>query len=217
MQAKVGTEAITAARLLPMVLAGVMGSALCVSGARADIYTWTDAGGRVNISNLEPPEGVRVTSVLRETPKPVATQQLSVASTPQPDVQALAERVRQLEWEAELAKRQPPPPTVIYVAAPPQQPVVQYPVQYPYVPEPAPAGYGYGYGYGCDPSRIGCGFSWPSFGYPVGVVVLTTPRLHRSGAFHGKHRAAFPQPIRSPSLRPPGPPPGRSFGGMHRR
>ena len=58
-------------------------------GARADIYTWTDAGGRVNISNLAPPEGARVTSVLHETPKPTRPQG---ETPPQPDVRMLAER-----------------------------------------------------------------------------------------------------------------------------
>jgi hypothetical protein len=200
-------EAITVARLLRMVLVVALGCALSASAARADIYTWTDAGGRVNISNLTPPDGVRVTSVLRETPKPPA--QRAIDPVPQADVQALAERVRQLEWEADLARRQSPPPTVIYAAAPPQQPIAPY----PYAPEPPPPpSYAYDNGYGCDPSWAGCGFLWSPFGYPASVVVLSTPRFHRPGAFHGMHRTAFPQP-----MRPPRPPPGRSPGGMHRR
>src|SRR6478672_6987900 len=116
-----------------------------ISPASADIYTWTDAGGRVNISNLAPPEGARVTSVLHEAPKPARSQ--AVETAPQPDVRALAERVMQLESELDLARRQPPP-TVVYAAAPPQPQYSAQPIpQYAY-PDPAPAP-SYGYGYGC--------------------------------------------------------------------
>ncbi len=101
-------EAITDARPVVPFLAVALGCAMGLSAARADIYTWTDAGGRVNISNLAPPEGARVTSVLHEAPKPARPQQ-PVETAPQPDVRALAERVMQLESELDLARRQPPP------------------------------------------------------------------------------------------------------------
>ena len=144
-----------AAHPVAVIVAGIVVAA-CVSVARADIYTWTDAAGRVNISNLSPPDGAKITSVLRESPKPPVAIPVAVAPPPQPDVEALAARVRQLEWEAELAKRQAAAPTIIYAAPPAQQPV-QYPV---YAPEPAPApNYGYGNGYGCDPSWAGCASS----------------------------------------------------------
>ena len=50
--------------LLPLVLALSYG----LEAAQAAIYTWTDASGRVNVSNLAPPEGTRVTSVVPESP-----------------------------------------------------------------------------------------------------------------------------------------------------
>src|SRR5215471_6583639 len=153
-------ETTTAERSLPMVLLALFGLVLNIPVARADIYTWTDANGRVNISNLAPPDGVQVTSVVRETPKPLVPMQFAAPSPPQQDVQVLSDRVRQLELEVELARRQAPAvaPTIIYANVPAQQP----PAQYSYAPEPAPSyGYGYGYGgYGCDPSWFGCGFGY---------------------------------------------------------
>ena len=200
-------ETITAASPIPLVLA-LLGFALSVPAARADIYTWTDANGRVNISNLTPPEGVHVTSVVREAPKPPMAVQLAVTAPPQQDVQALNDRLRQLELEVELARRQTPP-TIIYASAPAQQPAVQY----SYAPEPAPApSYGYGYGgYGCDPSWFGCGFGFAPYWYP-GVVVVRTPAFHRHDFGRGRYPTAAPLPVRGPGPgRPPGPgsrPPG---------
>ena len=199
-----------------MGLAALFGLALNASIARADIYTWTDANGRVNISNVAPPEGARVTSVVREAPKPVVPMALAVTSAPQQDVQALNDRLRQLELEVELAKRQPPPPTVIYAAAP-----AQAPVQYNYAPEPAPApnyGYGYGYANGCDPSWFGCGFGYgysPYWYYPAGIVVIKTPQFHRHDFGHGRFPTVNPLPGRGGfgQGRPSAPGP-RSPGGM---
>ena len=197
-------EATTPTRLLSAVLSAALACALGVPAAHADIYTWTDATGRVNISNLTPPDGARVTSVLREAPRPAAMRpEPAVDLPPQADVQALAERVRQLEREVDLARRQPPPP-MVYAAAP-AQPMSQYP--YPMDAASPP-----NYGYGCDPSWAGCGgFLGAPFGYPASVVVLRPSGFRRPGAFHGMHRAAMPP------MRPPGQPPGRPPGGMHRR
>ena len=49
--------------------------ALCFSASAASaqtIYTWTDASGRINVSNLPPPDGARVSHVVHETPPPVS-------------------------------------------------------------------------------------------------------------------------------------------------
>ena len=207
-------------RPIPLLIAGLLAT-VCVSIARADIYTWTDASGRVNISNLTPPDGAHVTSVLREAPKPPVAMPLA-ATTPQADVEVLAARVRQLEWEADLARRQAAAPTIIYAA-----PATQQPVQYAgYAPEPAPApsyGYAYGYGYGpgngCDPSWYGCGvgFGWPYY-YPS-VVVVRAPAFHRHGFDRGLRPAypiGRPTPIRGPGPGRPGPP-SRSPGAGYRR
>ena len=49
---------------LPVMLAAALGTQL----ARADVYTWTDASGRLNVSNIAPPEGVHVSRVVHEDP-----------------------------------------------------------------------------------------------------------------------------------------------------
>ena len=195
---------ITAPRLLLWVSTAALAWLLGLSAARADIYTWTDAAGRVNISNLTPPDGVRVTNVVHETPKPPPVRPDPGDASAQADVQALSERVRQLEREIDFARRAPPP--MSYAAAP-APPVVQYPdVQYSYAMQPPPQP-----SYGCDPSWIGCGgfgyLGWP-YGYPASVVVVRAPRFHRGDAFHGMHRNPMP------AMRPP---PGRAPGGGHRR
>jgi hypothetical protein len=192
-----------------MLLATLLGLALNMSAARADIYTWTDANGRVNISNLTPPDGVTVTSVVRETPKPPVAMPLAVGSVAQPDVQMLNDRLRQLELEVELAKRQASP-TVIYANAPAQAPVPYYAPQ----SEPTPSydyGYGYGYGYGCDPSWFGCGFGYgySPYWYP-GIVVVRSPAFHRHDFGRGKFPMVNPLPGRG------GPGPGRPPGGGSR-
>src|SRR3954451_5488950 len=84
--------------------------------ARADIYTWTDAAGRVNVSNITPPEAARVTHVTRDiSPKPDAAA--SRDNPQQKEVRALADRVRQLEQELDVAKI--PPTAFVPVPTPP--------------------------------------------------------------------------------------------------
>jgi Domain of unknown function (DUF4124) len=79
---------------LPAVLAGTFG----LQPAHADLYTWVDASGGVNVSNLAPPEGVRITNV---TPaSPTATRDAREAAR-DAEVQTLTKRVRQLEDEVE--------------------------------------------------------------------------------------------------------------------
>ena len=67
--------------------------------------------GEINISNLAPPEGTHLTSVVPESPPSAAPPR-----TDGPDdaarrleMQALADRVRQLEFEAQFAQRSAPP------------------------------------------------------------------------------------------------------------
>jgi len=55
---------------LPAILAGTFGPQL----AHADIYTWVDASGAINVSNLAPPDGVRVTNILRASAPATATR-----------------------------------------------------------------------------------------------------------------------------------------------
>src|SRR6185369_8925131 len=83
---------------------------LATGVAHADVYTWTDESGMLNVSNLTPPEGAKIAKVVKESPRTTPPP-----SAPPPDAappiefQTLALRVRQLEYEVELARRQPPP------------------------------------------------------------------------------------------------------------
>lgn len=77
--------------------------------AHADIYTWVDASGSVNVSNLAPPENVRVTSVIRAiAPKTTIRDDDARDAARDAEVKALTERVRQLEDEVALARRKVP-------------------------------------------------------------------------------------------------------------
>jgi hypothetical protein len=158
--------------VLPLAFAGI-GS---VPSASADIYTWVDASGRINISNLDPPEGARVTNVVHTpAPKPVVPDVAARDALRDAEVQLLAERVRQLQDEVAAARRDAARQAE-YRAAPPA-PVVQYesawqppPMQYA---DAAPASY---YG-GCDPSWAGCGLGWWPGVYGTGVVFTSMPAL----------------------------------------
>jgi len=183
---------------------------LGASAAQADVYTWTDASGRLNVSNVAPPEGVHVNRVVHEDPAKVQANAIAARNAARTaEVEVLNERVAQLQDEIDRAKQQPQPPpvqAVPYRVAPPVQVTVNV------MPSATPAGYGAGYagypgylpypGYPglphdyCDPTVFGC----PPFGYPVGVVVLNTPRFDRFHRFQrfdrfGGHRVvAHPMP-----------------------
>src|SRR5712671_5844755 len=81
-------------RLLRATLPVVLASAFGLQPAHADLYTWVDASGGVNVSNLAPPVGVRITNVIPASPK--ATHDARDAAR-DAAVQALTRRVRQLE------------------------------------------------------------------------------------------------------------------------
>src|SRR5258708_7956466 len=84
---------------LPAVLAGTFG----LQPAHADLYTWVDASGGVNVSNLDPPKGVRITNViLASAPKTATRDDDAREAARDAEVRALAKRVRQLEEQVEL-------------------------------------------------------------------------------------------------------------------
>ena len=183
-----GTRLLRAS--LPALLAGAFGLQL----AHADIYTWVDASGSINVSNLAPPDGVRVSSVTRSSAPATARADAAREAARQAEVEALAQRVRQLEDDVELARRQAPPP-VDYRAIPPP-PVIQYLV----VPQPAqyalnpalPASTG------CDPAWSDCGL-WGIPGiYPTGVIVLRAPNFRHFHTGRGEHRFTVQPPMRAP-------------------
>ena len=208
--------------VLPFALAGMLG----VQTAHADIYTWVDASGALNVSNLPPPDDARVIRVTKETPPAAGS-----------GAQALAERVRQLEAQVAQAQR-PLPPPVDY--APPPMPV-QYPqyappvVQYIFEASPAPqysapqysppqyyapqydstdywAGNYTGNWAGnawCDPNWLNCGwgpYGWAPGFYPPSVIVVnaSNPKRGRPGSgFNPGHRPPTRPPIVQPFATSP--------------
>ena len=175
---------MTRIRLLHALLPGILAGTVGLQPAHADIYTWVDVSGSLNVSNLAPPEGVRVTGVTR-APAPPAAKRDDIArdEARQAEVQALAERVRQLESAVEFAQR---PTPAAYQAIPPP-PVVQYivemapPEQYVGMPPAANTG--------CYSGWPDCGLPWWASGiYPASVIVLPVPNFRRHGPGRGGHQ-----------------------------
>ena len=183
-------------RLFPIALPVALAAALGAHAARADVYTWTDKSGRLNVSNIAPPEGVKVERVVHEDPPKIAP---SAAAARAAEVQALNERVAQLEDEVERARAQPPPvPYRVVAAPPPMPPPVQVVVNVapPPAPYPPPAE---AVAPDCDPLVFGC----PPYFAPVGVVVLRSPGFHRFDRFHRFNRFEHARAgKRMPAMRP---------------
>src|SRR5881227_1924298 len=136
-----------------IALMAILAASSGLQPAHADIYTWTDGSGVVNVSNEAPPDGVRVQKVTHTSPQAMARADAAREAARQAEAAALAERVRQLEEEVQLATRAAPP-QVVYRAAPPP-PTVQYvpvPMPAPYAMNPAPAPYA-----PCDAWLTECG------------------------------------------------------------
>jgi hypothetical protein len=179
--------------LVRLSLPAALASALCVQPAQADIYTWVDASGTINVSNLAPPDGVSVTRVVHAAP-PVDP------AAHDAQVQALMQRVGELENAVESAQRQVAPPMPYPII--PQAPLVEYvvnvapPVSYDVgAAAPSPTA-------GCDPSWMDCGqggvpafypIFYPIF-YPTSLVVPHPPYFSRPRPIRD-HRVAAPQPM----------------------
>ncbi len=181
-------------RLLRAAWPAALACTFGLQPAHADIYTWLDASGVVNVSNLAPPEGARVTNIIRASVPKNPTRD----DTRQAEIQALAERVLALEDEIELAKRQAPPP-VEYRAIPAPPPPMQYggysappPVQYAVsAAQPtSPA---------CDLTLMDCGVWWGPGFYPASIIVLRAPNFHRFLPGHGGRRVTPPHPMHASS------------------
>jgi len=174
---------------LLMALVGMGAS----SAAHADVFTWVDKSGRVNVSNLDPPADAHVTSVVHINAPKVTPAAVDAAreARHRAEVTALAEQVRQLQDEVKAAQRPPPAPQPRYrvVAAPP----VSYAAgdwapdasPYSYAAPPIAAA-------GCDPSWWGCAPYWGP-GFPTSVIVLRTPAFHHFASSRG-HRAFAARP-----------------------
>jgi len=169
---------------------------LGVSPAYADIYTWVDASGALNVSNLTPPDGARVIKVVHTSDE---------ASASKADTQALADRVRQLEDQVQMARQQPPPlvyapppaPPVVY--APPAPPVIQYiyapqPPDMQYTVNQAPPANPW-----CDTTWSDCGYGNGWLPYYPGVFVVTAPNFNRFKPGHNfPNRPPRPHPVTPP-------------------
>ena len=96
---------------LPLVSL-LVAAGFVVQPAQADIYTWTDKAGVINVSNLPPPESASNTKVTRAAPRDAAREAAAVEAARQAEVRALADRVQQLQVELERSRRETPPPSL---------------------------------------------------------------------------------------------------------
>jgi hypothetical protein len=160
--------------------------------ARAEIYTWVDAQGRTNISNLAPPDGARVTKVVHEAP-PNPYNDAARDAAQKAELESLAQRVDQLQIALQNAARQPPP------QPPPQFIVVPAaaPVQYVSEPEPAPQVQDCSYGWTCN--------GWWNPGFPpfVSYVYVPQARVRNPAHFNGHGGRGDRGGDRGPQRRPP--------------
>ena len=188
----------------------ILAGAFAVQLAHADTFLWVDSSGMTNVSNIAPPDGVKVTKVFHSSaPSPAARDA---------QLQALTSRVQELETELELTRRQPPPPPA-YPTAFPALPAMPYPpvraappVQYD-TEEEAPSAYA-----GCDPTWTPCGLWAPPIWYPSSVVVLPA-HFRRFNAYHFRHHFAARPPMHAyiASQHFPARVAVRSYGGARRR
>lgn len=145
-------------------------AALAAAPAYADIYTWVDANGVTNVSNLAPPANSRVDNVTVERTSPSSSRvDAAREAARQAELQALSDRVRQLESDAVHAAP----------AAAPIQPIVVAPV---YVPMPAVSPMAAAYVQppplqpsACDPAWFGC-----TTLYSPNVIVVSSIAPRRS-------------------------------------
>jgi hypothetical protein len=177
------------ARLLQAVVSLALFGAVGMQAARADIYTWVDASGGVNISNIDPPDGARIINVVKaNSVSPAAPRSDSARDA---EMQALADRVRQLQDAVDQSRRQAPAPVAYQYAPPP--PVMQYADDSaPYPPQYAD--YLAPQTNGCDPSWGSCGLWWGGV-YPAGIVVVRAPPHRRFFPGHPGHHAVAPHPV----------------------
>jgi hypothetical protein len=187
-------------RLLGISLFAILaGATIMHESARADVFTWVDKSGSINVSNIAPPDGVNVTKVVHTTPEEVAAREAAAREAArQAEVQALAERVRQLEGQVQLASMAPPPMQYRPAPAPPPLP----PPMVQYVADPTPPMQYASYGapsssYGCDGWQFDCGM-WGGYGYYLPSVVVVRAPFRRQPPFHDPHNMAVHQPMRTP-------------------
>jgi hypothetical protein len=166
------------------ILRGVwLAAGWLVAGAVwADVYTWVDASGNVNVSNLAPPAGARVTGVTHENPAAIARAEAARKAAQDAEVRELSDRVAQLERAAEDSARPPPPP--MYFAPPAPAFAATMPQ---YEPPPMPQ-----YQDAAPPFASGCSY----FGCPWGFYPVPVVTARRFG-HRDRDRGAFPHRMHS--------------------
>ena len=166
-------------------------SVLAATPAHADIYTFIDKAGILNLSNVAPPKDARIVNVTRSDPaanaRAMAAQAAARDATDQREMLELRERVAELERSTDNARSMPLPMQLV-VAPPPPAPIV-IALAPPPAPEPVDAPFGCAW--------VGC----PLWFGGVPAFVSTAP------GFRHHHRGMNrPRPIR-PAPNPAGPTP----------
>ena len=80
-------------------------AAAAAGPALADIFTWVDKDGITHVSNLPPPEDVRVTKVARAAPQGPRPRAAAREAARPAEMRALRERVDELSKEVEQLAR----------------------------------------------------------------------------------------------------------------
>lgn len=177
------------------VLATTLG---VVSPVRADVYTWVDPAGNVNLSNLEPPQGARILRVTHDSAPAKARDDAAYDAAQQARIVALSQRIADLEKRAEAAAGAAPPP-VVYAAAPA---IARAPPQVNVVVVPATTALDATPDYGC--AWVGCALPWASFAYPAAVFFTAKPDS-RHGRASWTPRMSTLRPLTTPiTIRPGG-------------
>ena len=194
-------------RVLASVLVAAVAGSFGAPSALADIYTWTDKSGALNVSNLPPPDDVKVTKVEKSPPKDPAGE-----AARQSELRALNERLAQIQDQLDRAQQAPPmaypPPPALMM------PAAYAPQQGPYIvnvvmpQQPAPT---YGAAGGCDYTWGDCSFgAWPGY--------FVYPTAYWDGGGRGKNpgRRSNPPPQNNWQIVPPLIPMPPGFGGRMR-
>jgi len=153
-------------------------AALGAGPAGADVYVWLDAAGKMNVSNLAPPDDARVKSVIHSVPRTAAQEEAARDAARRAEIQALNDRVARLQEDLEQQRREAAWTPATY--APP--PVVYAPPPYTWAP---PAQYvedTTAPNYGCDYPWNSCGLGFG--GWPFAAIVVNDGR-HSQRPGHG--------------------------------
>lgn len=163
-------------RLLVRVAAAcILVSAAALAPARADIYTWTDESGRLNVSNLKPSDNVSLTRVYREDPDTPARAEAARQAARDSELRTLASRVQELDRELDTASHRESPPIVsstILPPAPPPDPIAVAPPVPEYAEAAPPSST-------CDATLYDCTTWWRPGPYPSGMFDVSEPDERR--------------------------------------